>query len=442
MKKILNHILKVFFIAILVLTIFQAKPSLAGDAQLVDCAVSYLPAGVSSQQQCFSIKKVTAPYYNCVSYDNPLTLNETCCCAQKIEYTCNWRTETTTSNPELSTSETTGGCYDGETIGQDCKPSDKHSSTGGFNTTKRVFCCCPKSEDNTAVADKKAPFVIPQLSVKIDTVKLSQEVFCTGEDQEGECHIPWIAEYIKGVYKYGFGIGGILAAIMLMAGGLIWLISGGDASRITKAKDLILGSIVGLMILSTSYIILTFINPELVNLKPLKIGEIEAIQVDEDSSSPVVLEKNSISQFLGINCGSDSVADIINKSKGKITYDNKKRGQKSSDNKLYLDCSSFATFVRDCAGLNPVPSFTGYIFKDKTIFNDNDTSKLTPGDLIGWPPDGGNGHVLIYLGNNIFGDVHGGTGRQPGQAVSNNITLQDIKDSAKRHNVSNLYIKR
>lgn len=196
-------------------------------------------------------------------------------------YTCSWRKEITTTNPEISTSNTTGGCYSNEGPGSDCDPAQKPSNNSGFAHSTKVFCCCP---GQTIAATKKADFIIPILSTNIDTVKLSQEVNCTGEDGSGECQIPWIAEYINGVYQYGFGIGGILAAIMLMAGGLMWLVSAGDASKITQAKDLILGSIVGLMILSTSYLILTMINPDLINMKPLKIGQIKKLEPIIDGS--------------------------------------------------------------------------------------------------------------------------------------------------------------
>ena len=86
--------------------------------------------------------------------------------------------------------------------------------------------------------------------------------------------MPWIGEYITGIYNYGVNIAGILAAIMLMAGGLLWLVSGGDAGRITQAKELIIGSVTGLIILAGSYIILIQIDPNLVKFAPLNIGTI------------------------------------------------------------------------------------------------------------------------------------------------------------------------
>jgi 3D (Asp-Asp-Asp) domain-containing protein len=63
-----------------------------------------------------------------------------------------------------------------------------------------------------------------------------------------------------------------------MGGGLLWLISGGDASRISQAKELIIGSITGLVILSASYIILLQVNPNLVNLKSIALTYIPKIE--------------------------------------------------------------------------------------------------------------------------------------------------------------------
>jgi hypothetical protein len=62
---------------------------------------------------------------------------------------------------------------------------------------------------------------------------------------------------------------------MLMAGGAIWLVSAGDASRVTQAKELIIGSIVGIIILFTSYIILIQINPDLTKFYPITLGNIK-----------------------------------------------------------------------------------------------------------------------------------------------------------------------
>lgn len=443
MNKELNNIFKILFLASFVFLIFTPKLVNAKETKLTNCNIVYLQANTSGSLTCSSRGQVESYYLNCTNDSSQqLTLNEVCCCTQNITYSCNWapiKKSGTATNENIAPE-----CAKNEKVGSDCDPNTKPEAKMVAGTLTQPLCCCPSSGGG-ADANYRADIILPQLSIAIDTVKLSQEVYCTGEDNSGDCYYPWIAEYINGIYKYGFGVAGILAAIMLMAGGIIWLISAGDASKITQAKNLITGSIVGLIILSTSYIILTMINPDLVSLKALKIGEIERIVVEGDSSEPMNVSSNEIANILGIKCGQDSVAQIVNKSKGKITYSNEKRGQSAGNGLVYLDCSSFTSFVQECAGLPSGGTYTGTIFKDSIIFNDPDTSNLKPGDLIGWGPQHSGdkeGHVLIYLGNKLFGDVHGGdSGREPGNAVGL-YSLASIKESAARHNVDNLYIKK
>jgi hypothetical protein len=79
-----------------------------------------------------------------------------------------------------------------------------------------------------------------------------------------------LPRYIMAFYNYGLAIAGILATIVLMGGGVIWLISGGDSGKIGQAKELIAGSITGIIILVVAWVILNTINPELVNLKAIE----------------------------------------------------------------------------------------------------------------------------------------------------------------------------
>jgi hypothetical protein len=172
----------------------------------------------------------------------------------------------------------------------------------------RPTCCCAAADSpitpasqvkTTAEADlsEMPKFDIPQFQVPISTKKLSAVTCVSSPDGSYTCPVPWIGEYISIIYNYGLNIAGILAAIMLMAGGLLWLVSGGDASRITQAKELIIGSITGLIILVGSYILLIQINPDLVNFQPLGIGVIKDATPTPDN--PAVFTSNCKSQTTG-----------------------------------------------------------------------------------------------------------------------------------------------
>jgi len=76
-----------------------------------------------------------------------------------------------------------------------------------------------------------------------------------------------IAIYVRAIYKYAIGIVGILAAVVLMFGGIIWLTAGGNATQIGNAKAWIGASLSGLVLALLSYLILATVNPALVNFK-------------------------------------------------------------------------------------------------------------------------------------------------------------------------------
>ncbi|MDO9399469.1 MAG: pilin [bacterium] len=89
-----------------------------------------------------------------------------------------------------------------------------------------------------------------------------------------------IGNYIIVIYKYAIGIVGILAAIILMVAGVIWLTAGGNASQITDAKAWITASLTGLVIALCSYIILATVNTDLVNFGSLDVANVGNIKVD------------------------------------------------------------------------------------------------------------------------------------------------------------------
>jgi len=127
-----------------------------------------------------------------------------------------------------------------------------------------------------AATDTKPPI----LQIDIPTVNLSDLTICD-KDNKMMC-IPWIAEYIVGIYKYGIGVAGILAAIVLMWGGVVWLTAGGNQQRVTEAQGWIKGSLTGIVLLMTSYLILYQINPDLTIFNAVKIKQIPEMNIEEE----------------------------------------------------------------------------------------------------------------------------------------------------------------
>lgn len=86
-----------------------------------------------------------------------------------------------------------------------------------------------------------------------------------------------IGEFINEIYKYALGVVGILATVVMMIGGFIWITAGGNAGRVSDAKNWIFGAITGLVLTMCSWLILNTINPDLVVFKPINPKDIKAI---------------------------------------------------------------------------------------------------------------------------------------------------------------------
>ncbi len=117
--------------------------------------------------------------------------------------------------------------------------------------------------------------LIPRMKIPIPQLEPFQKPTYVEEGGKGYIFIPWIAQYVSAMYKYALAIGSIIAVIAVMVGGILYLTSGGAPGRIDQGKNIIIGAITGLLIIIFSYIFLNTINPELVNLKAIRIQAVK-----------------------------------------------------------------------------------------------------------------------------------------------------------------------
>ena len=87
-----------------------------------------------------------------------------------------------------------------------------------------------------------------------------------GTDPDEPTSLP---EYIKYLFNFGIAIGGILAFLVLVYGGFLWMTSAGDPTAIGKAKTKMFGGIIGLCLLLGAYLIIGMIDPDLRYLKEI-----------------------------------------------------------------------------------------------------------------------------------------------------------------------------
>ncbi len=130
-----------------------------------------------------------------------------------------------------------------------------------------IFLCLPDTA--AAKTDPKTGLTQPNLQIDIPTVNF-------GSDAE-----LWIGQYIQGVYKYAVGVVGIMAAIVLMWAGVVWLTAGGSADKVKQAKEWIAAALTGLVLTLGSYTFLYTINPNLVIFKGLKIAKIKPPKTED-----------------------------------------------------------------------------------------------------------------------------------------------------------------
>ena len=198
----------------------------------------------------------------------------------------------------------------------------------------------------------------PDIQVTIPGLNLteSKDITVQGSAPNQYYVIPWIAEYIKGVYQFGIGAAMVLAVAMIIFGGFVWMPAGGNANQVTTAKGYIIGAVTGIVLALGSYSILYLVNPNITKLSPLKVPIIGRIGLG-NYCSPVVqagetlykidpqsteqpksltlgtktdcctqyslsLDKNTTNFCIGSNCGSTSLFCTPNPAMadGKPTY--------------------------------------------------------------------------------------------------------------------------
>ncbi len=154
---------------------------------------------------------------------------------------------------------------------------------------------CPQGDSCVCVNDNACPCVsvsltnqpggasgpvgqvaAPALSIPIPTLQLTN---ATVKEEGGLkiIDIPWILQYFAGLYRWAVGIISVLAAVMMMIGGVQYMTAGGDSGKVAKSMDRITNAVTGLAVGLGSYLLLNAINPGLVSFGSLKIQKLESV---------------------------------------------------------------------------------------------------------------------------------------------------------------------
>ena len=193
-------------------------------------------------------------------------------------YLCGCFTNTGDCTPTSATSETT--CQNDCATAQDSHGgylytrSEWFASGGACGSDIQSLIAAPASTTPTPVT-----YLSPILNVNIPGVSFSQVL------QKGDfIEVNFLGEYITGLYKYLLTISGIFAVLMLVVGGMQYVVSP-DGGEVSKAKTRITNALTGLVLLFCVYLILYIVNPDLTVFNGLSIQQIPpAAYVAEDDS--------------------------------------------------------------------------------------------------------------------------------------------------------------
>ena len=162
---------------------------------------------------------------------------------------------------------------------QVCTPGstepDSSCSSGEACTRPTGFSqdVCQATTGEDAVPAEEAPEeaeftpITPQLGVPIPGVSLADPT------REGTIvRVAFLAGYINGVYRYLTAIVLVVAIIMCVYGGFLYLVGSAGIGSIQRGKSIIVNAVMGMLITLAAYAILNTINPATTQLKTLELG--------------------------------------------------------------------------------------------------------------------------------------------------------------------------
>ncbi|HLD60825.1 MAG TPA: pilin, partial [Patescibacteria group bacterium] len=139
-----------------------------------------------------------------------------------------------------------------------------------------------------ALTRAKAEGLKPNLAIRIPDLTFSNTINSrTNEEGKTVLDIPYLAQYLAAVYKFGVAIVSIVAVAMIIQQGFAIIVSGGGEGK-TEAYHRIGQIIIGLFILWSSYTILYLINPNLVTIRPLPVQYVDRVPLIDVITEPVV----------------------------------------------------------------------------------------------------------------------------------------------------------
>lgn len=75
---------------------------------------------------------------------------------------------------------------------------------------------------------------------------------------------------INKLYRFALIIVSIFGVLMIILGGWVYMAAAGNEEAVTKAKDILTTTIVAIIIIFSGYVLLRFLNPDLIKFQPIQ----------------------------------------------------------------------------------------------------------------------------------------------------------------------------
>ncbi|MEK7473376.1 MAG: pilin [Patescibacteria group bacterium] len=148
-----------------------------------------------------------------------------------------------------------------------CQEDAECAATSGGGKT-----CHPTERSVTIDAEGNVKFepITPILSVEIP----GADPLSPATKEGNEVIVPFLAQYINAMYRYGVSVVLIFAIVMVVYGGFRYLV-GASIGDIQAGKKIIIDALMGMLVVLGAYMILNTVNPDTVNFNALRLAFVE-----------------------------------------------------------------------------------------------------------------------------------------------------------------------
>jgi len=201
---------------------------------------------------------------SCITPETPGSLVDSSACTNPTESVCCLPGTTTTTCASPNTCKT--ACATGET-----EVGALENNWCALNKSGTKYCCKPATTTTTPAPGTGTTGTTPAPTAPEATgpIKLRLEQPFSSLTGQIEISGSTIGKYIKALYTFGSSAIVALAIVMVIIGGVRWILSAGNPEAIGKAKDTIMKSLLGLFIALFAIFMLQTLSPGTVTFKEI-----------------------------------------------------------------------------------------------------------------------------------------------------------------------------